>query len=722
MVYVQIAKLDNFTGKKDDTQVWLNNVEKAITANGWNDSLINKPQDFNAFKVEFLKYFSNNNSINHLVNTFTTMKQGETEAIQAIDANYFTVPQILNQFIRGLCSSILQHVCPLHLGTLQDTVTHASNFESAESKANHAQAINLVMNGSSELDSKLKQFTIQETTIVPKIKCISQYWPISSGSQRSIGKSIQKPQSPISNSEILAKSETIAKHLPANDTVANLSCTNISDSSLSTAATNNISTAATHNILTAVTINTTSSHLRPRITQNWRLAMVVHQLILSSSNSPSESCSWNSDTSAIQNPNSQNYLSLLVTPENATTNNLGSNQQQALTNNIPPATVTNDELLVAIFFFDLEEMIEILLFSRAALEEKPITTMYIDAKIDDHAIKLILDSGSAGSIITRQLMDQLGHQVDRAANARIITANGVTKTPIGKINNLSIKINGIMVPIKVLVIEATQYQALVGNDWFTCGHFKPSNAQLLIKFEKETRKLTWEAYQVLWADKDHNELSLILFWDDKGKEKENKELIWKTDNDQDKPANWKWEETDKGKRKEKKKGTTLTSSIYSSDTYTSLLPTNYYQPKLECVNYSKKLSLMGACCGDDKEYSMWNNQPCLAYRTILLDEGMWSNIPGHGRTCDETYELWRMAYAKAEGTTTSKLLEIKNNLLLLPKPEYIQTFDIFGNIKNNPEEFYKHYQHLAPTREEQEQCLEQLNTQLCQHCLIPCDF
>ncbi|KAG9296421.1 hypothetical protein G9A89_015013 [Geosiphon pyriformis] len=101
------------------------------------------------------------------------MKQGETEAvttylghfhqnlhqIQAIDTNYFTAPQILNQFICGLHSSILQHVRPLHPGTLQDTVTHARDFESTESEANHAQAVNLVMNRSSELDSKLKKFS-----------------------------------------------------------------------------------------------------------------------------------------------------------------------------------------------------------------------------------------------------------------------------------------------------------------------------------------------------------------------------------------------------------------------------------------------------------------------------------------------------------------------------------------------------------------------------------
>ncbi|KAG9303831.1 hypothetical protein G9A89_018728 [Geosiphon pyriformis] len=165
MAYAPIAKLDNFTGEENDAQVWLNNIEKAITANGWNDaqtmqaipyflkntanswyqSLVNKPQDFNAFKAEFLRYFNNNNSINHLVNTFTTMKQGETK--------------ILNQFICGLCSSILQHVCLLHPGTFQDAVTCARNFESAESEANHAQAINLVMNGSSELDSKFEKFS-----------------------------------------------------------------------------------------------------------------------------------------------------------------------------------------------------------------------------------------------------------------------------------------------------------------------------------------------------------------------------------------------------------------------------------------------------------------------------------------------------------------------------------------------------------------------------------
>ncbi|KAG9305311.1 hypothetical protein G9A89_007806 [Geosiphon pyriformis] len=408
------------------------------TTNSWYQSLINKPQDFNAFKVEFLKYFSNNNSINRLVNAFTIIKQGETEAvttylgcfhrnlcqIQAIDANYFTASQILNQFICSLYSSILQHVHLLHPGNLQNAVIRARDFESAESETNHVQAINLVINGSSELNSKLKQFTI---------------------------------------------------------------------------ATGNISTAAANNLLTS-----NDSDTAMKLTCQWSPKTENHAAKLEIG-----SCQWNSGTSYPQNLNSQDYLSLLVTPEDTSPSNQDPIQkQQTLTSNILPATVTNDKSLAVIFPLEIKEPSNTPLFSGATLDEKPITVIYTNAKVDGQSIKLILDSGSADSIITRQLMDQL--------------ANGTTKTPIGKIDAFPIKVNGITVPIKVLVMEATQYQGLVGNDWLsktktvldwttqelqltfnnqytcvpaTCGYFKtPSEEEPLIELEEEEKKPIWEAY------------------------------------------------------------------------------------------------------------------------------------------------------------------------------------------------------------------------------------
>ncbi|KAG9291315.1 hypothetical protein G9A89_021817 [Geosiphon pyriformis] len=38
MAYALIAKLEKFTSEKDDAQMWLNDVKKAIIANGWNNA------------------------------------------------------------------------------------------------------------------------------------------------------------------------------------------------------------------------------------------------------------------------------------------------------------------------------------------------------------------------------------------------------------------------------------------------------------------------------------------------------------------------------------------------------------------------------------------------------------------------------------------------------------------------------------------------------------
>ncbi|KAG9288532.1 hypothetical protein G9A89_015738 [Geosiphon pyriformis] len=122
--------------------------------------------------------------------------------------------------------------------------------------------------------------------------------------------------------------------------------------------------------------------------------MVVHQPIPSSSNQQIRSWQWNLGTSTTQNPNFQHYLSLLVTPEDAIFSNLESDQQTTLTNNILPATITNNRSLAAIFSFELEKPSQLLLFSRAAFEEKPITIVIIDLIIDlinDLTVDLIID-------------------------------------------------------------------------------------------------------------------------------------------------------------------------------------------------------------------------------------------------------------------------------------------------------------------------------------------
>ncbi|KAG9292608.1 hypothetical protein G9A89_006980 [Geosiphon pyriformis] len=130
MAFAPITKIEKFIDKENDAQAWINDITKAITTNNWDDaktmqvipyflknttnswyySLAQKHQNFNAFKIDFLRYFSDNNIINHLASTFITIKQENTEAvttylgcfhrnlrqIQAIQADYFTASQILN--------------------------------------------------------------------------------------------------------------------------------------------------------------------------------------------------------------------------------------------------------------------------------------------------------------------------------------------------------------------------------------------------------------------------------------------------------------------------------------------------------------------------------------------------------------------------------------------------------------------------------------------------
>ncbi|KAG9292207.1 hypothetical protein G9A89_023927 [Geosiphon pyriformis] len=76
--------------------------------------------------------------------------------------------------------------------------------------------------------------------------------------------------------------------------------------------------------------------------------------------------------------------------------------------NIPPVTITKDTTLATIFSFNINNLNTYRLFSGTTInQDKPIMALYTNAKVGGIDIKLILDSRSAGSIIKKQLMDQL---------------------------------------------------------------------------------------------------------------------------------------------------------------------------------------------------------------------------------------------------------------------------------------------------------------------------
>ncbi|KAG9289875.1 hypothetical protein G9A89_015455 [Geosiphon pyriformis] len=149
---------------------------------------------------------------------------------------------------------------------------------------------------------------------------------------------------------------------------------------------------------------------------------------------------------------------------------------------IPPARITENTNLSDIFSFEFKANESLFLLSNAATnKQKAITAMYTEAEIERKTIHLILDSGFARSIITYQLMQQLKKNVDQPAQTVIVTADGMKKTPVGEIDNFPFTLDGITIPVKVLIIDAPQYQALVENDWL-----QKANANL----NWETQELT----------------------------------------------------------------------------------------------------------------------------------------------------------------------------------------------------------------------------------------
>ncbi|KAG9303834.1 hypothetical protein G9A89_018731 [Geosiphon pyriformis] len=360
----------------------------------------------------------------------------------------------------------------MHSQTLQDTVTNVRDFVLAELEANHAQAVNLIINGSSNLNSKLKQLRnmnhFQNQSCPSLLLLSNQPW------QQEIHVCHN-----FSSSKLSTQPSTISTELPTYDTTANLLTTNLSAFStycLSIAVSTHLLAAASDNLLAptnSTTVTKLTSKWKPKAkTDTTKLEIV------------------NGSTEYTQNPNFQNYLSLLITPEDATFNKSEVNQKP-FTNNILPATITEDKSLTAIFFFEFKKPIEMPLFSEVTLESKSITVIYTNAKVAGQHIKLILDSESAG--------------IDHAASIRIITADRATKTLISEIDNFLFEVNNIIILIKILVMEATQYQALVGNNWLlkantnghhtcvpaTCDYFKTTlNDKPLIELKEKKRKPT----------------------------------------------------------------------------------------------------------------------------------------------------------------------------------------------------------------------------------------
>ncbi|KAG9300238.1 hypothetical protein G9A89_011311 [Geosiphon pyriformis] len=187
-------------------------------------------------------------------------------------------------------------------------------------------------------------------------------------------------------------------------------------------------------------------------------------------------------------------------------------------NTILSAQIAQNANLLDIFSFKFKaNESPFLLSNTAANEQKAITAMYTEATLIQH----------------------LQRTVDRPAQTVIVTADSMKKTPVKKIDNFLFTIDKITIPVKVLVIDAPQYQALVRNYWLlkananlnwetqelkisyqeqytivpvTCGTFnKQLEKASVFEFEEKKEMLLTETYMAFkstsnWAEETEQEI------------------------------------------------------------------------------------------------------------------------------------------------------------------------------------------------------------------------
>ncbi|KAG9304600.1 hypothetical protein G9A89_020164 [Geosiphon pyriformis] len=420
MTTAYIAKIPEFTSKDNNTslQEWLDKVQKAGDANGWIafenlEEPFKNWQTFNAF----LQQFTDNNTSIILCNQFCNIKQE-------------TFKTILDQFIAGLKDKLIKKVHPHAPADLATAIRHAKNYEMAIEEANHTKLVNLAIRKTSstpkeKIDQLTKKVENYFTNQQQQQQQPQRYQPPQQQNQNNFGSpSNNQPQ----NCHYFIINQL---HNQCSNNISNLyQFSNIRHYPL-----NNIKYQPED------WFNITNSHLR--------INSVVITLVPQNSGQQRPN-HYYTQPSYLTIPEGSDFQQTALFEGEAAA--LKSNPSN---NTIPPAQIAQNANLSDIFLFEFEaNKLPFLLSNAAANKQKAITAMYTEATVEGKPIQLILDSRLARSIITYQ-----------PAQTVIVIANGIKKTPVEEIDNFPFTIDEITIPVKVLIMDALQYQALIGNNW-----------------------------------------------------------------------------------------------------------------------------------------------------------------------------------------------------------------------------------------------------------------
>lgn len=98
-------------------------------------------------------------------------------------------------------------------------------------------------------------------------------------------------------------------------------------------------------------------------------------------------------------------------------------------------------------------------------DDETTTAAKVTLRVNGKIQTAIVDSGAATSIITKALLDRLGHQIDRPSKLIVVTANGARTKSLGIVNALPVSIGKMNVSTAFQVLESKDEVLILGNEW-----------------------------------------------------------------------------------------------------------------------------------------------------------------------------------------------------------------------------------------------------------------
>lgn len=126
------------------------------------------------------------------------------------------------------------------------------------------------------------------------------------------------------------------------------------------------------------------------------------------------------------------------------------------------------------------------------------SALYCEASIKHIKFPLIVDSGSAGSIISLSLLKDLDMEITRASKTVMVNVNGERRRPLGAVSDIPLKIHGCIIPMDAIVTDADSYSAIVGNDWLrkTKAVIDYNNNKMIIRWKDNVLEVVTECQEM----------------------------------------------------------------------------------------------------------------------------------------------------------------------------------------------------------------------------------